>query len=110
MTHLISWCLLVFGLTYLITASAIAKVPRAWLKRRRGILGRFLRGVLSCAPCTSFWVGLALGEDFLLPSDVFFPIVTGHILGAIMAVGLVSGFQFVTAVAIAEEGDGENDE
>lgn len=105
------WALLVFGLTYLISASAILAIPRRFLKS----LSKFFQGVLSCAPCTSFWVGLTLGlpgaesvipwAHRLLVGNYFWQGFLDHFYGAVVAVGIVSLVQFLASVSIAEEED-----
>lgn len=112
MLPFVLWALTVFGLVYLITASAIL----SWWRRQAKRLP-FIRGVVSCAPCTSFWVGLVLGLpqsshsvflggtwDSLLYIHWSIPFWLDHMLGAFIAIGMVSTFQFAT-MPIAEEED-----
>jgi hypothetical protein len=103
------WLLLVFGLTYLITAAAITQRPRHFLY---ALLGPRWGGWLACAPCTSFWVGIALGVwepvllAYVLPgawqTSSMTVALTGRVLGGVLAMGAVSAYQFAVRVAIAE--------
>jgi len=102
------WAVFIFGLTYLICASAIFQIPRKFLKA----FSRFLNGVLSCAPCTSFWVGLFVGNEgalFSFPGELHLVLgnslcyfLANHLVGGILAVGLVSFAQFATSITFAE--------
>lgn len=112
MIQLILWAALLFGLVYLITASAIFAFWRNHVLKKIP----FIREMVACAPCTSFWVGLVLGcpgAHTLISSSTSWcwlgPLVPAafwdHFLGGFIALGLVSAFQFWTAIAIAEDGE-----
>lgn len=49
------WALLVFGLTYFVTESAILMRPRVWIAKR----GAWATLFIYCTACTGFWIGLA---------------------------------------------------
>lgn len=118
MAEWLVWAVWVFGLTYLGVGAAITAWPRGFayeLLQQCGALGRGLSGVLACAPCFSFWVGLAVGLPDnailarLLPvvaiSSPAAVLVSGHVVAGVVAVGLVSAFQFASKVTIAELGE-----
>lgn len=53
---MLRWALLVLGLIYLVTESAILTAPRVWIARR-GLLAAVF---VYCASCTGFWIGCAV--------------------------------------------------
>jgi len=57
MTWLV-WFLFAFGLVYLVVGASITAWPRRFLFN---LLGPRWGGALACAPCASFWVGVAVG-------------------------------------------------
>jgi len=109
MPLLIEWALLTFGLVYLGTAASITAGPRAVAYR---FLPRFCRGVLACAPCFSFWVGLVtgwrIGHGVLSELILSAPWWLGPPVGGVMAVGLISFIQGATGWFIAELGNNED--
>lgn len=46
------------GLTYVVTGSDLLALPRLWLAFR---FPRSLGALVSCAPCTGFWMALLVG-------------------------------------------------
>lgn len=104
------WALVVFGLTYLGVAAAIFSRPRRWLYDR---LPRGVKGVLACAPCFSVWVGAVLGAVGFVPMPWTLPawswgvIFLRAVIGGVISVGLVAGFQFAAKIFVAEIVDGE---
>lgn len=113
MTGLGLWLLLIFGLVYLGTAAVVTKRPRDFLKARAGPL---LRGVLSCAPCFSFWVGLAVGPPVGWRLLVWLGLESpwseylSPLAGGVIALGFVSLVQWYVGAPIAEQQELVNDE
>jgi hypothetical protein len=58
---MLSWALVVYGVTLAITGSRIAKPFRDWLTCRSSEAGLFV----GCPMCVGFWVGF--GSSFVLP-------------------------------------------
>lgn len=68
MVELLQFALLVIGITYLLTKSTILVFWRLLISTTLGklpALGPMFMVLIYCPPCTSFWVGLALGHTIL---------------------------------------------
>lgn len=55
MTDHLPWILLVLGLTYVVTESAIFMLVRVWLA---SVGGEYVETLLFCPACTGFWAGV----------------------------------------------------
>lgn len=67
MILLVKFTLLVLGITYIITQSAIGTPVRLVVSK----LGRFFAALIYCPACTGFWVGGTLGALGYKPWPMF---------------------------------------
>jgi hypothetical protein len=105
------WFLFCFGLVALVVAESITAWPRRFLFN---VLGPHWGGMLACAPCAAFWVGLAVGIPDLGILAQWLPLwaisspigvaVTGRLMGSIVLLGAVRLTQIATHTLIAEIG------
>jgi hypothetical protein len=113
MTWLI-WALFCFGLVFLVTAASITAWPRRFLFN---LLGPRWGGWLACAPCTAFWVGVAVGLPDVAVFALWAPelalasptavLLTSHLGGGIIFMGLTAAVQYHWNLKIAELGQPE---
>lgn len=75
MINLIIFILLVYGFTYLISEAVIFNTLR------EKITNKFIKKLINCSTCTSFWVGLIIG--------LFIPILPHIIFNGVIALASI---------------------
>lgn len=70
MLQLLHYALILVGLTYIVTQSAVGRPLRMFVSRA----GSFLESLIYCPACTGFWLGAALVSLWPFPTLVFAPL------------------------------------
>lgn len=100
-----TWFALAFGIVYLIVGASITSWPRRFLFN---LLGPKWGGPLACAPCCSFWVGIAMGLPVRIVWLHYSSWWIDRIYAGFILMGLIVLVQLVTHSLIAEIGRDAN--
>lgn len=89
----ITYAVVVWAVTYVISMSSIGSPLRAWVGHRSW----FLMNLVYCPSCTSFWVGGIVGACGLFPVDL---VPHAHPALAILVAAMISGATSLATVSL----------
>lgn len=91
-THLLIWCLIIYGITQIIVEASIFSWLRNALLKRKNPVDSFFGKLISCFLCASVWISFILSATLYSPTEELWPHLASLDILSISVGGVVTTF------------------